>query len=99
VRGLYQSFTTVYPQLVDLDLREEATTLDVPIYMVLGRWDVNAIPALAEEYFNMIDAPHKQLIWFEDSAHTPSWDEPQHFTEVMVNTVLAETYPQPNFER
>lgn len=92
--GLQRTYTTVYPQLYDVDLRTQAAHLDVPVYMIKGRWDINASNSLCEEYFAMLDAPHKELIWFEDSAHTPSWDEPLHFVEVMVNTVLAQTTPQ-----
>ena len=89
--GLMDTFTTVYPQIYDLDFRTQATQLDVPVYFVKGRWDVNAMNSLVEEYFDLLDAPHKELIWFEDSAHTPLWDEPKHFVDVMVNTVLAQT--------
>jgi len=63
------------------------------VYFIRGRWDVNSINALAEEYFAILEAPHKELIWFEDSAHTPMWDEPAHFVDVTVNTVLAQTQP------
>jgi pimeloyl-ACP methyl ester carboxylesterase len=89
--GLARTFTTVYPQLYDLDFRTQATELEIPVYFIKGRWDINASNVLLEEYFALLDAPHKELIWFEDSAHTPSWDEPDHFVDVMVNTVLAQT--------
>ncbi len=93
--GLARTFTTVYPQLDALDLRTEVPRVEVPVYFVKGRWDVNAVNSLAEEYFAMLEAPRKEWIWFENSAHTPSWDEPAHFVNVMVNTVLAQTLPPP----
>jgi len=89
--SLLNTFPHVYSQLNDVDLREQASKLDVPVYFVKGRWDINASNALAEDYFTLLDAPHKEWFWFEDSAHTPSWDEPSRFTDVMVNTVLAQT--------
>ncbi len=95
VRGLIDTFTTVYPQLYGLDFRTNAAQLELPVYFIVGRWDVNAMTPLAEEYFKMLEAPHKELIWFEDSAHTPLWDEPDHFVDVMVNTVLAQTSSAP----
>lgn len=91
--SLLNTFPRVYSQLDDVDFRTQATTLKVPVYFIKGRWDINASNSLTEEYFEILDAPHKELIWFEDSAHTPSWDEPLHFTDVMVNTVLAQTAP------
>lgn len=91
VRGLIDTLTTVYPQLYGMDFRTQAARLETPVYFIVGRWDRNAMTPLAEEYFNLLEAPHKELIWFEDSAHTPLWDEPAHFVDVMVNTVLAQT--------
>ncbi|MCC6617245.1 MAG: alpha/beta fold hydrolase [Anaerolineae bacterium] len=93
LRGLMDVFVNVYPQLADLDFRTQATELSVPVYMIKGRWDVNAINSQTEEYFAVLEAPHKELIWFEDSQHTPLWDEPRHFVEVMVDTVMAQTRP------
>ena len=89
--GLARTFTTVYPKVYDVDFRTQATNLDVPVYFIKGRWDMNASNSLLKEYYALLDAPYKELIWFEDSAHTPSWDEPNHFIDVMVNMVLAET--------
>ena len=91
--SLLNTFPNVYAQLDDVDFRTQAPVLNVPVYMIKGRWDINASNALTEEYFALLDAPQKELIWFEDSAHTPSWDEPTRFTDVMVNTVLAQTQP------
>ncbi len=91
VLGLANTFSTVYPQIYDVDFRTQAPRLDVPVYFIKGRWDINASNPLTEEYYALLEAPHKALIWFEDSAHTPMWDEPAHFVDVMVNTVLAQT--------
>ncbi len=91
LRGLAEVYAHLYPQLADLDLMTQAPRLELPVYFVKGRWDINALNSLAETYFARLEAPHKQLIWFEESAHTPLWDEPAHFVDVMVNTVLAQT--------
>jgi hypothetical protein len=58
------------------------------------RWSPPCSCCSTEEYFALLDAPHKELIWFEDSAHTPMWAEPERFTEVLVTNVLTDTYPQ-----
>ncbi|NJP04773.1 MAG: alpha/beta hydrolase [Chloroflexaceae bacterium] len=92
VLSLLHTFPHVYAQLNDLDLRIEAPSLDVPVYFIRGRWDFNTSHRLAEEYFALLEAPHKELIWFADSAHTPMWDEPTRFVDVLVHTVLADTW-------
>ena len=82
----------VYPQLWNVDFRTQVTQLEVPVYFLIGRHDVNAPPVLTEQYFEVLNAPHKELIWFEHSGHNPWVTESQAFVDVVVNKVLVETY-------
>ena len=91
--GLVATLDAVYWQLWDVDLREQAPRLDVPVYFLEGRHDVNAPPALAEDYLQKLAAPHKELIWFEHSGHSPWVDEADKVVDVMVNKVLAGATP------
>lgn len=94
--GALETMDAVYPQLWDVDFRAQATQLKVPVYFLLGRHDVNAPPALAEEYFAILDAPHKELIWFERSGHNPWVTESTGFVDVIVNRILPETSTKPS---
>jgi len=38
----------------------------------------------------MLDAPQKSLVWFEQSAHFPQWEEPQKFADELLE-VLSES--------
>jgi CubicO group peptidase (beta-lactamase class C family)/pimeloyl-ACP methyl ester carboxylesterase len=95
VRGPLDTLGVVYPHLWDVDFRQQAAQLDVPVYFLIGRHDVNAPVQLTEEYFELLDAPHKELIWFEKSGHTPWTTEPDLFVDAVVNTVLPSTYSAP----
>lgn len=90
VRGVLDSYNAMWPQLWGADLRTQATRLEVPIYILEGRHDINASPYLAEDYINRLDAPHKELIWFEHSGHNPWRNETVRFVEVMVGRVLGQ---------
>jgi pimeloyl-ACP methyl ester carboxylesterase len=90
---LGETLDVVYPQLWGVDFRTQATKLEVPVYFLLGRHDVNAPPVLAEEYYQLLDAPHKELIWFEHSGHNPWVNESANFIDVILNNVLADTTP------
>lgn len=92
-RGALETMDVVYPQLWDVDFRVQATQLEVPVYFLIGRHDVNAPPVLAEEYFELLNAPYKEFIWFEYSGHNPWVTESTEFVDVVVNKVLSETYP------
>lgn len=89
--GLITTFNHVYPQLYNLDLRKQAIKLDVPVYFMEGRHDVNASPSLVEEYFNSLKAPSKELIWFEHSGHEPWRNEPDKFNDFIINLVSKKT--------
>jgi len=92
-RGLVDSFPVVYPQLENLDFKTQAAKLEVPVYIFAGRDDVNAMSSLVEEYFNLLEAPRKELIWLQ-GGHGLDGGNVHQFVDVMVNQVLVETYPQ-----
>lgn len=83
-RGVINTFNHVYQQLYDIDLRVDYPTLDVPVYFFEGRYDINAPTELVEDYYEILTAPDKDLIWFEHSGHSPWINEPEKFiTEVL----------------
>ncbi len=94
-RGPLDTLGIVYQQLWGIDFREDAPKVDVPVYFLLGRHDVNAPAALVEEYYELLDAPHKEIVWFEHSGHSPWVSESAKFVQVMVETVLAQTAATP----
>jgi len=91
-RGVIETLGVVYPQLWDVDFRKQATKLDVPVYLLIGRHDINAPTILVEQYFEVLEAPHKEIVWFEHSGHTPWVSESDRFVQVMVDKVLAQTH-------
>lgn len=84
LRGVVYTFNHVYPQLYETDLRKEALKINVPVYFLEGRHDVNAPTVMAEEYFNLLESPHKELIWFEHSGHSPWINERDSFVDTVV---------------
>jgi len=50
--------------------------LDCPLLLFLGRHDHNVSSHLAAGWFERVQAPSKQLLWFEDSAHEVMNEEP-----------------------
>lgn len=91
VRGLLQTMQVLWPQLWEVDLRQQAVSLEVPVYFLEGRHDVNAPPALVEDYLEKLEAPHKELIWFEHSGHSPWVEESDKVVDVMVNQILRDS--------
>ncbi|MFN2253071.1 MAG: alpha/beta fold hydrolase [Candidatus Promineifilaceae bacterium] len=67
--GLMNTFNVAYPQLQEMDLRQDATHFDLPVYMILGRHDMNNPSWIPEEYYNLIQAPRKALYFFSNSRY------------------------------
>lgn len=51
-RGIISTFGHVYPQLYNIDFRNDIPQTDVPVYFFIGRHDINAPTHFVEEYYN-----------------------------------------------
>jgi proline iminopeptidase len=91
--GTLEVFSALYPQLQDIDFREQATSLEVPVYLAQGAHETPGRAEPAAEWFEMLDAPSKELVVFETSGHRPLWEQPDEFYDLMTERVLAETLP------
>jgi pimeloyl-ACP methyl ester carboxylesterase len=87
-KGLYYTFSNIYQQLYGQNLRETHTSFQIPIYFLHGRHDVNAPGYLVQDYYALIDAPDKALIWFEQSGHNPWIDEYQLFNQNVLSLFI-----------
>ena len=65
------------------ELADAVTQVNIPVYFFTGRYDYTDPFALTEEYFSKIKAPEKHLVWFEESAHFPFYEEPAAFARQM----------------
>ncbi|MEP6855948.1 MAG: alpha/beta fold hydrolase [Pedococcus sp.] len=90
--GFMDTFSVLYPQLQDLDLRTQATRLDVPVYLAQGAHETPGRAGPAKQWFDLLDAPSKQMLTFDTSGHRALWEQPAQFHDLMT-TVLAQTAP------
>ena len=84
VRGITETQARLLPEMAELDLVRTVPHLDVPLVMVQGRRDKVAPGDAAQRYFDSVEAPRKELVWFEGSAHTPQLEEPAKFRELLI---------------
>ena len=54
------------------------------MHFFIGRHDYTAAFALAEEFCASLEAPHKSIAWFENSAHMPNVEEPEEFQRRLI---------------
>ncbi|HVI45313.1 MAG TPA: alpha/beta hydrolase [Chitinophaga sp.] len=82
------SLRTLWNQFLKVNLIKSAPELKVPVYFFLGRHDYNTPFFIAEKYFKLLKAPHKELFWFEKSGHTVPFEEPEKFDQLVISRVL-----------
>ncbi|CAL1518593.1 alpha/beta hydrolase [Chitinophaga sp. MM2321] len=88
------SINALWPSLLNADLFKSIPKLTVPVFFITGRFDYNTNAKLIARYFNFLSAPHKELIWFENSAHIMPFEEPEKFNEVMKEVKNSEYMKQ-----
>lgn len=86
-KGMYFSLNHLQAEMRKMDLKKQIDRVDVPIYFIMGRHDLIAPFKPTKSFFDEIDAPEKQWIWFENSAHTPSLEEPEKFMKIIIKEV------------
>jgi len=85
LRGMRFVQDHLLPDLANLNLFQMLPRLDVPVCLLQGRHDYVAPSSIAEQYYQALQAPKgKQLIWFEESAHMPQYEEPGKFRKVLL---------------
>ena len=91
-RGIMSSGRILWPELIKIDLISNAPCLRIPVYFLLGKHDHEVPCTMAEQYFNILAAPTKELIWFENSAHMLMCEENDKFNDILIRKVISETY-------
>jgi len=86
--GFLDVFSVLYPQLTELDLRAQVPRVDVPVVLMMGRYEARGRAEPAAEWFELLDAPAKEWIEFDTSGHRPLFEQPEEFHRAMVDEVL-----------
>jgi pimeloyl-ACP methyl ester carboxylesterase len=73
------------------DLAQQVTKLEIPVYFLHGLYDYTCAYPLAKDYFEKLDAPVKGFYTFENSAHSPMFEEPEKVQQILLEDVLAGT--------
>jgi pimeloyl-ACP methyl ester carboxylesterase len=92
IRGLVDMFSIMYPQLQEIDFRSSVPTLEVPVYVLDGENELRGRRELAHEWFSQLNAPHKQLVTYEDAGHAVAFEQVDAFLRLMVDEIVPATY-------
>jgi pimeloyl-ACP methyl ester carboxylesterase len=86
-RGSFFSVKHMHQELLRTDLRELVQKAEIPVYFFLGRYDYSVPSELAESYMKVIEAPEKDIVWFEQSGHMPQYEETERYHEQLLRVL------------
>ncbi|MFC1483937.1 alpha/beta fold hydrolase [Candidatus Neomarinimicrobiota bacterium] len=93
MKGARRTLTLLSDEIMGINLIEQVPAVEVPVYFAIGRHDYVAAFVLAKEYFDQLQAPYREFIWFENSAHSPPFEEPEKFNVLMIENILPVNRP------
>jgi pimeloyl-ACP methyl ester carboxylesterase len=69
----------------------KVSRLEIPVYFFSGRYDLTVNKDLSKAYLNNLEAPIKGFYTFHNSAHSPMFEEPVRFVDILIKDVLNQT--------
>jgi pimeloyl-ACP methyl ester carboxylesterase len=81
----------LWDEMSAIDLAKQVTKLEIPIYFFHGIHDYTVSYPLAKAYFDAIDAPVKGFYTFDQSAHSPMFEEPDRMRQIMLTDIFHGT--------
>jgi pimeloyl-ACP methyl ester carboxylesterase len=79
----------LWSDVMTTDLSQKVPEIKIPVYFMEGIFDYTCSYTEAKKYFEKLDAPIKGFYTFEQSAHSPLFEEPEKMELILKNDVLA----------
>jgi pimeloyl-ACP methyl ester carboxylesterase len=84
--------TDLWETMMRTDLTEEIVSVDIPIYFFHGIYDLTVNYYLAKDYYDKIIAPEKGFYTFDNSAHSPIFEEPEKVNKILIEDILKNEF-------
>lgn len=89
-RGSYYCIGQLWNEVtVNIRFNKTVRALDMPVYITQGVHDENTPSSIAKAWFDELQAPHKEWIPFEKSAHSPIREEPELWGKIIREKLFA----------
>ncbi len=88
LKGDAFSMQNLWKVAIKVNLFKQVPVLEIPVYMIQGKYDKHTVTSVAKTYFDSLKAPTKQYFEFENSAHDPHIDEFDRYKIIMQSKVL-----------
>jgi pimeloyl-ACP methyl ester carboxylesterase len=83
--------TKLIDELFAADIPARVPKLEIPVYFFSGKFDLTVNKDLSKAYLEQMQAPVKGFYTFNESAHSPIFEEPQRINEILLKNVINGT--------
>ena len=80
--------TKFIEQLLIIDIPASVSKLNIPVYFFSGKYDFTVNVNLSKAYLRKLQAPIKGFYTFNNSAHSPIFEEPGRIKQIMELDIL-----------
>jgi pimeloyl-ACP methyl ester carboxylesterase len=88
-RGKLFSGSFLWNKMLATDLTKQTPEIDLPVYFFHGIYDYTVSYTEAKAYLEKLKAPVKGFYTFEQSAHSPLFEESQKMLKILQEDVLV----------
>lgn len=86
--GNHFSLKYLWDFVLESDFSQMVPRLDVPVYIFQGKFDYQVSYVLAKAFLQSLQAPVKGFYTFENSAHSPCFEEAEKMCRILQSDVL-----------
>lgn len=87
-KGSMFSLKHLWDNVTQANFIKQVPKLQIPVYIFQGKYDYQVSYEIAREYVTALNAPVKGFYTFENSAHSPCFEEPEKMYDIMHVDVL-----------
>ena len=89
LKGMKFTKRYLWDTIMKTNLFKSIPSQKIPIYILQGTSDYETTYSISKEYFDSLQAPVKKFYSFENSAHSPIFEESEKFNTIL-NEILTE---------
>ena len=93
---MFAQNTAVVTDSMHFNAMERVPSLEIPSYFFAGAYDYTCLYSLQKEYYARMQAPLKGFYTFENSAHSPLFEEPEKAIKILTRDIVNGTNPCQN---
>jgi pimeloyl-ACP methyl ester carboxylesterase len=84
----HSGVSSLWAEMLSTNLMIQVPKLNIPVYFFGGVYDYTVSYSLAKEYLEKLQAPIKGFYTFNQSAHSPIFEEPERVKEIVEWDIL-----------